>query len=137
MGGIQALAYSVVQSTDLSRWQTFAEQVLGMATTLAGGLLHIKMDDRAYRILVVPGPEDRYLASGWDVADAAAFEAIIGRLQAAGVARAVCRPGACWLRAVLPRLCSSTIPRATATNSGTAAHCRTRRSHRRSAYRAS
>ncbi|MCX7062242.1 MAG: VOC family protein [Gammaproteobacteria bacterium] len=86
MGGIQALAYSVVQSTDLSRWQTFAEQVLGMATTLAGGLLHIKMDDRAYRILVVPGPDDRYLASGWDVADAAAFEAIIGRLQAAGVA---------------------------------------------------
>lgn len=86
MAGIQSLAYTVVQSTDLSRWQTFAEQVLGMSTETAGGALRIKMDERACRILVVPGPEDRYLASGWEVADAATFDALVARLASAGVA---------------------------------------------------
>lgn len=86
MGGIQSLAYTVVQSTDLSRWQHFAEQVLGMSTTAAAGALRIKMDARACRILVVPGPEDRYLASGWEVADAASFDALVATLKAAGVA---------------------------------------------------
>lgn len=86
MAGIQSLAYTVVQSSDLSRWQQFAEQVLGMSASLVGGALRIRMDERAYRILVVPGAEDRYLASGWDVADAAVFEALVAKLEAAGVA---------------------------------------------------
>lgn len=84
---IEALAYIVAQSTDTARWRQFGEQVLGMsAQDAAGGSLYLKMDERAYRILVVPGAEDRYLASGWEVADQAAFRAALAALDKAGVA---------------------------------------------------
>jgi 3,4-dihydroxy-9,10-secoandrosta-1,3,5(10)-triene-9,17-dione 4,5-dioxygenase len=83
---IQRLAYTVVQSTDLQKWKAFAEQVLGMAATdTPEGELLLKMDDRDFRIAVVPGGEDRYLSSGWEVADAAAFEATAEALRKAGV----------------------------------------------------
>ena len=86
MGKIQALAYVVAQSTDIGKWQQYAEQMLGAATAAApGGGLYVKLDERAYRTAVVPGGEDRYLASGWEVADEAAFKAVIAALQEAGV----------------------------------------------------
>ena len=86
MGKIQALAYVVAQSTDISKWQQYGEQMLGAATSPApGGGLYVKLDERAYRTAVVPDAEDRYLASGWEVADEAAFKAVLADLQKAGV----------------------------------------------------
>jgi len=84
---VQALAYVVAESTDVSKWKTFAEQVLGMATTPAAeGALHLKMDERRYRIAVIPGKQDRYHASGWEVADRKAFDAVVAAVKQAGVA---------------------------------------------------
>lgn len=86
MSRIQALAYIVVETTDAAKWQTYAEQVLGMCTTPApNGGLYLKMDERAFRILAVKGRSDRYLASAWELADAAAFEATVADLKKAGV----------------------------------------------------
>lgn len=86
MAKIQALAYVVAQSTDLSKWKHYAEQVLGMATAPApGGGLYLKMDEREFRIAVVEGGEDRYLASGWEVADEHSFDEILAKLKKAGV----------------------------------------------------
>jgi extradiol dioxygenase len=42
------------------------------------------MDDRWARLLVVAGAEETIAAYGWEVADAAALEALVERLQAAG-----------------------------------------------------
>ena len=83
MTEIQGLGYVVVETADLTRWRAYAEQVLGMAASEspAGGL-DIKMDERQYRFQVLPGERDRYVASGWELADATAFEAAIARLQA-------------------------------------------------------
>lgn len=86
MAKIDALGYVVAESTDLSKWKEYGEQVLGMSTSDADGGLYLKMDDRDYRILVLSGGEDRYLASGWEVADAAAFDATKSALETAGVA---------------------------------------------------
>ena len=84
---IRGLAYVVAQSTDLARWKRYAEGVLGMMTATApGDGLYVKMDERQYRMLVLPGARDAYLASGWEVLDRAAFEAGLGVLKAQGVA---------------------------------------------------
>ena len=83
MAKIDALAYIVAQSTDVAKWKHYAEQVLGMSTSEApGGGLYLKMDERDYRIAVLPGSEDRYHASGWQVADQAGFDAAVGEEQA-------------------------------------------------------
>jgi 3,4-dihydroxy-9,10-secoandrosta-1,3,5(10)-triene-9,17-dione 4,5-dioxygenase len=86
MAKVEALAYVVVESTDVSRWKSYAEQVLGMQTAPApDGGLHVKMDEREFRILVVKGGADRYLASGWEVKDKAAFDETIAAVRKAGV----------------------------------------------------
>lgn len=87
MAKLDALAYVVAESTDISQWKEYGEQVLGMSTSAApDGGLYLKMDERDHRILVLAGGADRYVASGWEVADAAAFDAAISALNGAGVA---------------------------------------------------
>ncbi len=83
---IDALAYIVVQSTDLSKWTEYGEQIVGAASGPApDGGLFLKLDERDYRIAVVAGPEDRYLASGWQVADAAALDSVRAAIEGAGL----------------------------------------------------
>jgi 3,4-dihydroxy-9,10-secoandrosta-1,3,5(10)-triene-9,17-dione 4,5-dioxygenase len=87
MAKVQALAYVVAESTDISRWKSYAEQVLGMGTSPApDGGLYLKMDERKFRIAIVKGAADRYLASGWEVADAKAFDEAVAAVKKAGVA---------------------------------------------------
>ncbi len=86
MSKFEALGWIVAQSTDPGRWKTYGEEVLGMSSTPVGEGLGLKMDARDYRILVVPGAEDRYFASGWEVADAAALADVRAALEGAGVA---------------------------------------------------
>ncbi|MFP5306227.1 MAG: VOC family protein [Gammaproteobacteria bacterium] len=83
---IQALAYIVAESTDVSKWKHYAEQVLGAATAPADGdALHVKLDERRLRMLIVPGATDRYVASGWEVADSAGFDETLAALRKAGI----------------------------------------------------
>ena len=82
---IRGLAYIVAESSDLARWKAYGEGVLGMMSASApDGALYLKMDERQYRILVLPGTRDAYAASGWEVLDEAAFEAGLATLQASG-----------------------------------------------------
>lgn len=83
---VRALGYIVVQSADVDTWRGYAENVLGMqALDATDGALYVKMDERDFRYLIVPGDADRYFASGWELADAAAFDNAIRALEAAGV----------------------------------------------------
>lgn len=75
MMNLSGLAYVVAESTDLARWKSYAEEVLGMMTTAAPeGGLYLRMDERQFRFAIEPGKRDRYVASGWEVLDQAAFE---------------------------------------------------------------
>ena len=86
MAKLQALAYVVVESTDVSRWKAYAEQVLGMSTSEApDGGLYLKMDERKFRIAIVKGAADRYVASGWEAADAKSFDEAVAAVKKAGV----------------------------------------------------
>lgn len=71
---IRALGYFVAQTDAPQEWQHYAEQVLGMMTvpTDDGGF-YIKMDERPYRMLVIPGADKRYFASGWELTGAKAY----------------------------------------------------------------
>ena len=72
---IRGLAYVVAESSDLDRWVNYARDVLGMMpSTTADGDLLIKMDERQFRFQVQLGSNDRYSASGWEVANKQAFE---------------------------------------------------------------
>lgn len=86
MINISGLAYVVAECSDLARWKTFAEGVLGMMTAPGpDGTLYVRMDERQFRIAVQPGQRDGYVASGWEVLDQAAFDDALRELQAAGV----------------------------------------------------
>lgn len=83
---VRALGYVVVQSAKVDSWRDYAENVLGMqAQDATGGALYLKMDERDFRYLIVPGDTDRYLASGWELPDAAALDDTIRALELSGV----------------------------------------------------
>ncbi|MCH4875703.1 VOC family protein [Pseudomonas sp. TMW22091] len=83
---IRGLSYFVAESTDPVQWQRYAQDVLGMMVSEApAGGMYVKMDERPFRMLVVPGSESRYLASGWELASERAFNAAIETLDQADV----------------------------------------------------
>ncbi|SEQ86194.1 3,4-dihydroxy-9,10-secoandrosta-1,3,5(10)-triene-9,17-dione 4,5-dioxygenase [Solimonas aquatica] len=86
MQTIEALAYIVVESRDPAQWRHYAEQVLGMQAIAADGGLQLKMDEREFRIAVQPGATDRYLISGWQAVNEAAYRQALAALDRAGVA---------------------------------------------------
>lgn len=79
---VRALGYVVVEATRVDAWRRYAEDVLGMqAIDAPGGALYLKMDERDFRYVIVPGQADRYFASGWELPDGAAFDAALAALQ--------------------------------------------------------
>lgn len=101
MSEIRALSYFVAQIDDLQKWRDYAENVLGMMTSEApGGGLYIKMDDRPFRMLVVQGEPDRYLASGWELGSKPAFDALLEKLRSKQVAFELQSPEFCRQRGV-------------------------------------
>lgn len=85
---IRALGYVRIEATDLDAWRTFA--VEGLAMEAVDGpiadALYLRVDDRAARLVIVPGDTDRLLCAGWEVADPAALRSAADELAAVGVA---------------------------------------------------
>ena len=83
---IRGLSYFVSQIENLSQWQRYAEDVLGMQVHPApGGGLYVKMDERPFRMLVVEGDTPRYLASGWELGSEQAYHDALQHLQQCGL----------------------------------------------------
>jgi 3,4-dihydroxy-9,10-secoandrosta-1,3,5(10)-triene-9,17-dione 4,5-dioxygenase len=82
-----SLGYVVVESADLAGWRKFAVEVLGLMEGAAGpdGSLRLRIDERPFRIAVVPGKRNRFVSCGWEFRDAAALDAALTTLRAAGV----------------------------------------------------
>ena len=83
---LTALGYIGVRSARLEDWGTYATRLLGMqAVDRAGAVRAFRMDDRKQR-LIVTGDEGEGLGFlGWEVANAAALDALAARLEAHGV----------------------------------------------------
>jgi 3,4-dihydroxy-9,10-secoandrosta-1,3,5(10)-triene-9,17-dione 4,5-dioxygenase len=84
---LKSLGYVKVAATDMPRWRQFAFDVLGFAKGSGPdeNALYLRMDERAARIIVVPGDTDKIVTVGWEVRDHAALEKVKAALDAAGV----------------------------------------------------
>jgi 3,4-dihydroxy-9,10-secoandrosta-1,3,5(10)-triene-9,17-dione 4,5-dioxygenase len=84
---IKSLGYLKVQTNDIDRWRTFAFGVLGFAEGAGpdASALYLRMDERAARIVVVPGETDEVVTVGWEVRDRPALLRVLQTLQSAGV----------------------------------------------------
>lgn len=88
MTDIKSLGYVKVQTNDLARWRTFALDVLGFAEGKGPDTdaLYLRMDERAFRIVVVAGDSDEIVTIGWEVRDHAALVRVQQTVEAAGIA---------------------------------------------------
>jgi 3,4-dihydroxy-9,10-secoandrosta-1,3,5(10)-triene-9,17-dione 4,5-dioxygenase len=81
-----SLGYAIIEATDIAAWRKFGVDVLGlMAVDTADGGLRFRMDERPFRITVVPAKEDRFVAAGWEMPNVEAYEAVLKSLSGAGV----------------------------------------------------
>lgn len=87
MGLINSLGYVTVSAADVERWRHFAFNVLGFAEGKGPDetALYLRVDERAARIIVVPGDVDKIMTVGWEVRDHAGLGAVKVALDAAGV----------------------------------------------------
>src|SRR3954467_12329322 len=82
-----SLGYIGVRSTQLEDWTSFATDLIGMQQVDRGGAVRaFRMDDRRQRLIVTGETGDALGFLGWEVADAAALDAVGTELDAHGVA---------------------------------------------------
>ena len=88
MSGIGSLGYLRIESADVGAWREFGIRVLGMVEGRGPdpGALYLRMDDFPARLVILPGEQDRLLASGWEVPGEAALAGVGRALDEAGVA---------------------------------------------------
>jgi 2,3-dihydroxybiphenyl 1,2-dioxygenase len=83
---VQALGYAGFGSADLDDWRQFGTGLVGLQAVERGNsLLAFRMDDRKQRIVIDRSMPDGARFFGWEVADAAALEALAARLEQAEV----------------------------------------------------
>lgn len=84
---IQSFGYLGVGSDRIDEWSAFAPGWLGMQEIDHGrGARAFRMDDRKQRLFIDRAIPSGAKVFGWEVADAAALDALAGRLEQAGIA---------------------------------------------------
>ena len=83
---VQSLGYVVIETTDLAKWDTFLQNVVGAMPggTGADGAALYRLDDRAARFRIQIGTNDKFAIAGWELSDASAFDAMVAALRNAG-----------------------------------------------------
>ena len=82
---ITALGYLELRASQLDDWAGFGPRLLGlMLAEKSATEIAFRMDDRRQRVIISADAHDGLGAFGWEVADAAALQAILllGRLPA-------------------------------------------------------
>ena len=83
---LQALGYAGFGSDHLDDWRQFGTHLVGFqAVERSPSLLAFRMDDRKQRVVIDRAMGDGARFFGWEVADAAALDALAARLEAAHV----------------------------------------------------
>src|SRR6476620_7229805 len=74
---VEALGYFGIRSSNLEDWTAYATRFLGMQLVeKTKSMLSLRMDDRKQRVIVNAGTEGGAAFFGWEVADAAALNAL-------------------------------------------------------------
>ena len=84
---VQALGYLGISTQDIDEWSDFATRQLGLRLVDRGvSCRAFRVDDRRQRVVVDKERPDAERLFGREVADAASFDTLAGKLEAAGVA---------------------------------------------------
>jgi 3,4-dihydroxy-9,10-secoandrosta-1,3,5(10)-triene-9,17-dione 4,5-dioxygenase len=88
MTPIASLGYLRIESADVPAWREFGVSVLGMVEGRGPDpdALYLRMDEFPARLVILPGEQDRLLASGWEVPGEPEFAQVGRALDDAGVA---------------------------------------------------
>ena len=83
---VQSLGYVVIETTDLAKWDTFLQNIVGAMPGGKGadGAALYRLDDRAARFRIQLGANDKFAIAGWELSDASAFDAMVAALRNAG-----------------------------------------------------
>jgi len=83
---IQALGYVGIRTRNLEDWSTYGSRFLGLQLTdRSRSTLAFRMDDRKQRVVVQEDGGEGTAFYGWEVADAAALDALAAHLERHGV----------------------------------------------------
>jgi len=83
---VSQLAYVGIGVSDMARWRSFAQDILGMQIVEDGdGTVCLRMDEYHHRIALHPGGEDDVRYIGLQAPTLAAYEQAKAALRAAGV----------------------------------------------------
>ena len=83
---VSQLGYLAFEVSDLAAWERFATHVLGLevASRRDDGAFTLRMDKRAARFFVTPGPANDLACLGWETLSEAELLAVVERLRGAG-----------------------------------------------------
>jgi len=86
--GVSQLGYLGFEVSDLGAWEAFATRILGLevASRRPDGALTLRMDGRAARFFITPGPANDLTCLGWETTGEPELRAVVERLRAAGTA---------------------------------------------------
>ena len=80
------LGYLLAESQQLDEWQRFAREGLGVHTDAPeSGVIALRIDRHARRLIVREGPADDVIALGWQLDGDAALQLALERLRAQGI----------------------------------------------------
>ncbi len=83
---LQSLGYVGIRSKDLEDWAAYGTRFLGMQLVdKSKNTLALRMDDRKQRVVIQADESEGPSLYGWEVADAAALDALAARLETSGV----------------------------------------------------
>ena len=81
-----ALGYVGIRTKNLYYWADYGTRFLGMQVVdKSRGTLALRMDDRKQRVIIHSDADEGPSFYGWEVADAAALDALAARLEKHGV----------------------------------------------------
>src|SRR5688500_11245357 len=88
MTAVARLGYLGFEVADLSAWETFAVDVLGLlrGEPAPDGSLSLRMDEQAQRLVLHRGAGDDLAYAGFEVVDARVLHALAEKLRGAGLA---------------------------------------------------
>jgi 3,4-dihydroxy-9,10-secoandrosta-1,3,5(10)-triene-9,17-dione 4,5-dioxygenase len=84
---VRSLGYVIVEATDLEKWRQFALTTLGLMEGPPGEDhgLRLRIDERPFRVAVLPGATNRFAAAGWEFGDSQELDACLESLRAADI----------------------------------------------------
>ena len=88
MTAVTQLGYLGLAAKDLDGWRNYATATLGLEAVAPDpdGALRLRMDGYHHRFAVHESPAETLAYAGWEVADAAAADAIAARIEGEGIA---------------------------------------------------